>query len=89
VSFDAISDDSGNEEESNNRRARLGARSLSFDTAGARGTGSGDEDSACTHNESDRPRFMSRHAAKMRKRFPMLAEYALLHPFLRSHLGVR
>ena len=89
MSFDNISDDDsdddddGNDDGGHGRRARLGARSLSLDAVGcasARGGGggvdSGDEGHTYTHSDSSRPRFMSRHAAKMRKRYPMLAEYA-------------
>ena len=84
MSFDNISDDDsdddddGNDDGGHGRRARLGARSLSLDAVGcARGGGvdSGDEGHTYTHSDSSRPRFMSRHAAKMRKRYPMLAEY--------------
>jgi hypothetical protein len=89
VSFDNISDGDSDDDDDDNddhgRRARLGARSLSLDAVGcasARGGGggggvdSGDEGHTYARSDSSRPRFMSRHAAKMRKRYPMLAEYA-------------
>lgn len=87
VSFDNISDDDSDDDDDANddghgRRARFGARSLSLDAVGcasARGGGggvdSGDEGHTYARSDSSRPRFMSRHAAKMRKRYPMLAEW--------------